>query len=46
MNSKLKDKGLFLSGLAICFAVAGASVFIEKLIPCDLLGAICFMGLM
>ena len=30
---------MFLSGVAICFAVAGLSVIVEKLIPGELLGA-------
>lgn len=33
MNSKVKERGLFALGVAICFAVAGVSVLIEKLIP-------------
>ena len=39
MNSKLKDRGLFILGVAVCFAVAGLSVLVEKLVPGDLLGA-------
>jgi len=39
MNSKAKERGLFMLGVAICFAVAGLSVLVEKLIPGDLLGA-------
>ena len=39
MNRKTKDRLLFLAGLAICFAVAGVSVFLEELIPGGLLGA-------
>ena len=39
MPSKTKDRGLFLLGIAICFAVAGLSVLIERLVPGDLLGA-------
>ena len=34
-----KNRGLFVLGLAICFAVAGLSVLIETAIPGDLLGA-------
>ena len=34
-----KENGLFLLGVAICFAVAGVSVFLEELIPGGLLGA-------
>jgi len=39
MNSKNKERLLFLLGIAICFAVAGVSVFLEDLIPGGLLGA-------
>jgi uncharacterized integral membrane protein (TIGR00698 family) len=39
MDTKLKKHGMFLLGVAICFAVAGLSVLIEKLVPGDLLGA-------
>ena len=39
MNSKAKERGLFILGVAICFAVAGLSILVEKLIPGDLLGA-------
>ncbi|MBQ8880203.1 MAG: putative sulfate exporter family transporter [Clostridia bacterium] len=39
MNSKVKERGLFALGVAICFAVAGVSVLIEKLIPGGILGA-------
>lgn len=39
MNSKTKERLLFLLGVAICFAVAGISVFLEELIPGGLLGA-------
>jgi uncharacterized integral membrane protein (TIGR00698 family) len=39
MNSKVKQRGLFVLGVAICFAVAGVSVLVEKLIPGGLLGA-------
>ena len=39
MNSKNKECLLFLLGIAICFAVAGVSVFLEDLIPGGLLGA-------
>ena len=34
-----KERGLFVLGLAICFALAGVSVLIEHLIPGDILGA-------
>ena len=39
MQTKTKDYGMFILGIAICFAVAGLSVFVEKLIPGELLGA-------
>ena len=39
MNSKWKERGMFLLGVAICFAVAGLSVLVERLIPGELLGA-------
>ena len=39
MNPKAKNRLLFLLGVAICFAVAGVSVFLEELIPGGLLGA-------
>ena len=39
MNPKTKERLLFFLGIAICFAVAGMSVFLEKLIPGGLLGA-------
>ena len=39
MNSKWKERGMFLLGIAICFAVAFAATLIERLIPGDLLGA-------
>ena len=39
MESKAKKNGMFILGVAICFAVAGLSVFVEKLIPGELLGA-------
>ena len=39
MNSKTKDRLMFALGVAICFAVAGLSVLLEKLIPGELLGA-------
>ena len=38
MISKTKDRLLFLLGVAICFAVAGVSVFLEELIPGGLEG--------
>ena len=39
MQTKTKDHGMFILGVAICFAVAGLSVLVEKLIPGELLGA-------
>lgn len=39
MESKAKKRGMFMVGIAICFAVAALSVFVEKLIPGELLGA-------
>ncbi len=39
MKSKAKERGMFILGVAICFAVAGVAVFLEKLIPGELLGA-------
>ena len=39
MNSKLKERGLFVLGIGICFAVAGLAVLLEHLIPGELLGA-------
>lgn len=39
MELKAKKHGMFILGVAICFAVAGLSVFAEKLIPGELLGA-------
>lgn len=38
MESKAKKRWLFILGLAICFAVAGVSVLLERLIPGDILG--------
>ena len=39
MESKLKKHSMFILGVAVCFAVAAFSVFVEKLIPGELLGA-------
>ena len=39
MNTRTKDHLMFLLGIAICFAVAGTSVLLERLIPGELLGA-------
>lgn len=38
MEAKAKKRWLFILGLAICFAVAGVSVLLERLIPGDILG--------
>ena len=39
MNTKWKERGSFALGLIICFAVAGLSILVERLVPGDLLGA-------
>ena len=39
METKTKDNLLFALGLCICFAVAAAAVWLERLIPGELLGA-------
>ena len=39
MHSKTKERLLFLLGIAICFGVAGVSVFLEEIIPGGVLGA-------
>ena len=39
MEQKTKDRLLFALGLVICFAVAAASVLLERVIPGELLGA-------
>ena len=39
MKTRTKDLGMFVLGVSICFAVAALSVFAEKLIPGELLGA-------
>ena len=39
MESKAKKHCMFILGIAICFAVSGLSVLVEKLIPGELLGA-------
>ena len=39
MTSKVKNNLMFVLGIAICFAVAAASVLLEKLIPGGILGA-------
>ena len=39
MAIKIKDRSRFILGIGICFAVAGVSVLVERLVPGDLLGA-------
>ncbi|MBE7058693.1 MAG: YeiH family putative sulfate export transporter [Ruminococcaceae bacterium] len=39
METTTKKRGIFILGVAICFAVAGLSIIVEKLIPGELLGA-------
>ncbi len=39
MRSKMKERCLFIAGVAVCFAVAAISVWVEKLIPGEMLGA-------
>ena len=39
MNVKVKDSAVFILGVLICFGVAALSVFIEGLIPGEMLGA-------
>lgn len=39
MDTKMKKRGSFVLGIAICFAVAGLAVLIENLIPGELLGS-------
>lgn len=39
MDTNRKERGKFMLGVAICFAVAGLSVLTEHVIPGDLLGA-------
>ena len=39
MESKTKSQGMFILGVAICFAVAILSILLEELIPGELLGA-------
>ena len=39
MQTKTKERGLFLLGVLICFAVAAVAVLLEELIPGGLLGA-------
>ena len=37
MGTKAKERGLFVLGVAICLALAGVAVLLEKLIPGGLL---------
>lgn len=39
MNPKIKERGSFVLGVLICFAIAGLAVLAEYYIPGDLLGA-------
>lgn len=39
MNNKMKKRGLFILGVAICAAVAVLSIMLERLIPGELLGS-------
>lgn len=39
MESTANKRGLFILGVAICFAVAGLSILVERLVPGELLGA-------
>ena len=39
MNVKVKDSAVFILGVLICFGVAALSVFVEGLIPGEMLGA-------
>ncbi|MBE6542272.1 MAG: YeiH family putative sulfate export transporter [Ruminococcaceae bacterium] len=39
MNTTIKKQGMFILGVAICFAVAVLSIFVEQFIPGELLGA-------
>ena len=39
MSSKTKDRHMFVLGVAICLCIAGVSVFLEKIIPGEILGA-------
>ena len=44
MNSKTKERGMFILGVTICFALAALPVLIEKLIPGALLGTSLFFN--
>ncbi len=39
MQTKIKERLWFLLGVAICFTVAALSIFVERLIPGEILGA-------
>ena len=39
MKSKLKERGMFALGVAICAAVAALAILLEQVIPGDILGA-------
>lgn len=39
MDNKIKKRGIFILGIAICVAVASLSIVLEKLIPGEILGA-------
>ena len=39
MNSKMKKRGMFILGVAICIAVAVLSIMLERLIPGEILGS-------
>ncbi len=39
MGLKTKERFMFILGVAICFCLAGLSIFLEKIIPGGLLGA-------
>ncbi len=39
METSIKKHGKFILGVAICFAVAGLSIVVERLIPGEILGA-------
>ncbi len=39
MNNKMKKRGMFILGIAICIAVASLSIMLEMLIPGEILGA-------
>ena len=39
MQTKWKEYGMFILGVAICFAIAGVSVVLEEMIPGGILGA-------